>query len=206
MVTGVSDGCRCSLLPRGVCRRVGCVAVPRQQTLVRRWDVWLRPFSVDDVPALRAAFADPDVLAWNPGPERSEGVAAVESWLQERNDWEDGSHASWAISDPSLTLLGSVSLHKLDVEQADAEVGYWVVPWARGRGLAARAVAAAAQFGFSELRLHRLYLFHAVENQGSCRVAEVAGFGLERRLRQSYRYRDGVYHDEHLHARLASDS
>ena len=39
----------------------------------------------------------------------------------------------------------------------------------------------------------------------SCRVAEIAGFGLEGRLRQSYRYPDGVYHDEHLHARLASD-
>lgn len=123
------------------------MAVPRQPTLVRRGDVWLRPFRLDDVPALQAAFADPDVLAWNPGPEASEGVAAVESWLQERNDWEDGSHASWAISDPELTLLGSVSLHKLDVEQADAEVGYWVVPWARGRGLAAQGVAAAAQFG-----------------------------------------------------------
>ena len=145
------------------------------------------------------------MLAWNPGPARSEGLAAVESWLQERNDWEDGSHASWAISDPSLTLLGSVSLHKLDVEQADAEVGHWVVPWARGRGLAAQGVAAAARFGFGELRLHRLYLFHAVENASSCRVAEIAGFGLEGRLRQSYMYPDGVYHDEHLHARLASD-
>ena len=167
------------------------MAVPRQHTLVRRGDVWLRPFRLDDVPALQAAFADPEVLAWNPGPEGRGGVAAVESWLQERNDWEEGFHASWAMSDPSLTLLGSVSLHKLDVEQADAEVGYWVVPWARGRGLAAQGVAAAAQFGFGELGLHRLYLFHAVENQGSCRVAEIAGFGLEGRLRQSYRYPTG---------------
>jgi RimJ/RimL family protein N-acetyltransferase len=175
----------------------------RQTTLVRHGDVWLRPFSVDDVPALQVAFADVDVLAWNPGPEASDDPEAVAAWLRERNDWANGWHASWAISDPSSTLLGSVSLHKIDTDQADAEVGYWVAPWARGRGLAARAVAAAAQFGFVELGLHRLYLFHAVENVASCRVAEAAGFELEGRLRQSYRYADGAYHDEHLHARLA---
>jgi len=172
---------------------------------MRRGDLWLRPFSLVDVPALKAAFADPAVLAWNPGPQQSAGTPAVVSWLQERNNWQDGSHASWAISDPSLALLGSVSLHKLDIEQADAEVGYWVAPWARGRGLAARAVAAAAQFGFRELRLHRLYLYHAVENLSSCRVAESARFRLERCLRQSYKYTDGVYHDEHLHSQLVSD-
>lgn len=173
--------------------------------MVRRGGVWLRPFGLDDVPALQAAFADDDVLTWNPGPALSEGVSAVASWLQERNDWSDGSHASWAISDPSRSLLGSVSLYKIDAEQSDAEVGYWVAPWARGRGLAARAVAAATEFGFAELHLHRLHLFHAVQNVASCRVAEAAGFVLEGRLRQSYRYSDGAYHDEHLHARLSSD-
>ena len=167
--------------------------------------MWLRSFRDDDVPALQAAFADIDVLAWNPGPEAGAGASAVLGWLRERNDWSDGSHASWAISDPSLTLLGSVSLHRIDETQADAEVGYWVAPWARGRGLAARAVGAATGYGFAELQLHRLYLFHAVENVASCRVAEVAGFALEGRLRQSYRYADGAYHDEHLHARLTSD-
>jgi RimJ/RimL family protein N-acetyltransferase len=51
----------------------------------------------------------------------------------------------------------------------------------------------------------RLELFHAVENTGSCRVANAARFRLEGTLRQSHRYSDGVWHDEHLHARLRSD-
>jgi len=68
-----------------------------------------------------------------------------------RNDWSDGSHASCAISDPSGELLGSVSLHQIDLEQADAEVGYWVAQWARGQGRGAAAVAAAARFGSEEL-------------------------------------------------------
>ena len=51
----------------------------------------------------------------------------------------------------------------------------------------------------------RLELFHAVENAGSCRVAESAGLRLEGVHRSSYRYGDGLLHDEHCHARLADD-
>jgi RimJ/RimL family protein N-acetyltransferase len=166
-------------------------------------DLVLRAYEVDDLPDLQAAFADPLVRAWNPGP--AEGGSAVTEWMSERNDWSTGSHASWALGGADGRLLGAVSLHKIDLEQADAEVGYWLAPWARGRGWGALAVSAAARFGFEQLHLHRLHLFHAVENQASCRLATTAGFALEGRLRQSYRLAGGPYHDEHLHARLASD-
>jgi RimJ/RimL family protein N-acetyltransferase len=44
-----------------------------------------------------------------------------------------------------------------------------------------------------------------VENVASGRVAAKAGFTLEGRLRRSYRYPDGVRHDELLWSRLADD-
>ena len=170
--------------------------------------VALRAFEWDDEPDLAAALADPAVVAWNPGP--AEGV---EAFLRERNDWSAGTHASWAVAAPGTQpgaggrgrLLGSVSLHEIDRDQGDAEVGYWVAPWARGRGVGAAAAAAAAAYGFGRLGLHRVYLFHSVHNPASCAVAERAGFLLEGTLRQSYRYPDGRRHDEHLHARLAGD-
>jgi len=169
-------------------------------------DLVLRPFDREDLPDLLAAFADPLVRTWNPGPDDEDGVGAGQRWMDDRNDWSDGTHASWAVGGLDGRLLGSVSLYKIDHDQLDAEVGYWLAPWARGRGWGARAVDAAAGFGFGDLDLHRLHLFHAEENVGSCRLATAAGFALEGRLRQSYRYPDGNYHDEHLHARLASDS
>jgi ribosomal-protein-alanine N-acetyltransferase len=51
-----------------------------------------------------------------------------------------------------------------------------------------------------------VYLYHALENPGSCRVAVACGFPLEGTLRHSYRYPDGVHRDEHLHARLSTDT
>ena len=162
----------------------------------------LRPFAGADVPRLLEVFQDPDIVAWNPGPPDVEQVTA---WAEGRNDWSGGTHVSWAVGDAAGDLLGSVSLHHLDLDQRDAEVGYWVSPWARRRGVAVRAVRLALSYAFGELDLHRVYLYHSVENTASCRVAARAGFRHEGTLLQSFRYADGRYHDEHLHARLAAE-
>lgn len=163
----------------------------------------LRAYAQTDAPDLLAAFADEDIARWNPaGSTDAEGVAA---FMRSRNDWTAGDHASWAVADPTGRLVGSVSVHRLDLDQGDAEVGYWVAPWARRQGYAVRAVLLATRFGFGRLGLHRMYLYHAVDNPGSCAVALAAGYRHEGTLRQSYRYADGVHHDEHLHARLADD-
>jgi RimJ/RimL family protein N-acetyltransferase len=108
--------------------------------------------------------------------------------------------------DAADVLLGSVSLHSIDRLQNDAEIGYWTAPEARGRNVAAVATDAACRWGFATLPIDRIELCHAVENTASGRVAEKAGFTFEGRLRRSFRYGDGVKHDELLWARLADDA
>ena len=85
-------------------------------------------------------------------------------------------------------------------ESQDAQVGYWVVPATRGRG-----VAAACGWAFGAPGIDRIELCHAVENAASRSVAEKAGFTYEGHLRPSFRYGDGVKHDELLWARLSDD-
>ncbi len=165
-------------------------------------EVVLREYRPGDEADLRAAFADDDIARWNPGPS---GEQAAAEFMRSRNDWSQNDHASWAIADASDRLVGSVSLHKIDADQGDAEIGYWIAPWARRKGHATRAVVAATRFAFTTLGLHRLYLYHAVDNPHSCAVARRAGFVQEGTLRQSFRYADGRYHDEHLHGILAVD-
>jgi RimJ/RimL family protein N-acetyltransferase len=176
--------------------------LPQQPVRLAGERVALRAFGRADEADLVAAFADPQVRAWNPGPEDPAGVAR---YVAARNDWSAADHASWAVADASDRLVGSVSLHKVDLDQGDAEIGYWTAPWARRRGYAVAAVLTATRWAVTDLGLHRVHLFHAVENLGSCAVARAAGFLLEGTLRQSYRYADGAYHDEHLHAVLAED-
>ena len=98
-----------------------------------------------------------------------------------------------------------MSVHSIDLEQSDAEIGYWTAPAARGRGVAPLAVDAACRWAFGALPVDRIELCHAVENAASGRVAEKAGFTYEGHLRRSFRYGDGRKHDELLWARLSDD-
>jgi RimJ/RimL family protein N-acetyltransferase len=162
----------------------------------------LRPFVEADLADLLLAFADEDIALWSPGPTTAPEAA---EWLRKRNDWTGGDHASWAIGEPGGRLIGGISLHHLELDQRDAEVGYWVAPWARRRGVGVGALSTTIAFGFTKLQLHRIYLYHAVENTASCCLASRAGFRQEGELRSSYRYGDGLYHNEHLHGRLEDD-
>ena len=164
----------------------------------------LRPWRDDDVPAVVAALRDPDIARWNSGGGSS--AAEVAAAVRRRQDWSAGDHASFAVVPAGGGgLLGSVSLHSIDLDQADAEIGYWTVPAARGQGVAVAAVVAVCGWAFPGLGLDRVELLHAVENTASGRVAAKAGFVLEGRLRRSYRYGDGVKHDELLWSRLSTD-
>ena len=162
----------------------------------------LRAFNDSDLPRLREAFADVDIRQWNPVPHRTEEIVA---WRDHRNDWSAGDHASWAIGAIDGQLLGSVSLHHIDWNQRQFEVGYWVAPWGRRQRVGVSAVVAAIEYAFTTWTMHRAYLYHSVHNFPSCALALSAGMRQEGTLLQSFRYADGTYHDEHLHARLASE-
>jgi RimJ/RimL family protein N-acetyltransferase len=168
--------------------------------LLRRW----RP---EDAPAALVGLRDPDVAAWNPAGRTEPDLSAAAEWVAQRADWSDGSHVSMAAvaADDPAAVLGSISLFKIDPANAGAEIGYWTMPEARGRGVAVAGLAALTGWALTSGLLFRVQLFHAVANGASCKVAVRAGFRLEGTLRSSYRYGDGLLHDEHLHARLATD-
>jgi RimJ/RimL family protein N-acetyltransferase len=166
-------------------------------------ELLLRPWRLADAEDFWTALQDPEIALWNgSGSASRDDAVAV---LARRANWSTGDHASWAIVDADDRLLGSLSLHRIDLLERDAEIGYWTVPAARGRGVAPRTVAAVCGWAFDVLGLERIELVHAAENVASGRVAEKAGFTREGRLRRSHRYGDGERHDELLWARLAED-
>ncbi|MFF0739611.1 GNAT family N-acetyltransferase [Streptomyces sp. NPDC004111] len=201
----------------------GIAPAPSPQDFVRTTleldEVVLRPWSRDDIDepttldALVAAANDPQIALWNPLPAADRDAAA--KWLEVReNAWDAGNVATFAIventrltatTDTVPGLLGALTVRWTDRADGLAMIGYWLLPAARGWGLATRATIAAADWAFATAGVRRLELAHAVENEASCRVAARSGFPAEGVLRASYRFGDGAYHDEHLHARLATD-
>lgn len=165
----------------------------------------LRPPRESEAADALELLRDPDVVRWNPAPSVVDLVSAAD-WCRRGGDWSGGDHATFSVVDTETgAYLGVVSLYRIDRVQADAETGYRVTPRARGRGVATEALAAVTGWAFANLPLVRIELRHAAANLPSCAVAERAGYLREGVLRRSYVYGDGVRHDEHLHARLATD-
>ena len=75
-------------------------------------------------------------------------------------------------------------------------VTYWVLPEARGRGVASDAVQLLARWALGDLGLKRLEMFIEPENVASQRVAERCNFVREGLLRSRWvakgRRRDSV--------------
>ena len=165
----------------------------------------LAPPSLREAGDVLAMAQDPEVQLWNQLTGVSDEQSA-RAWCERWSDWNGGTSAQWVVIDAvEGKVFGTISLFEIDMRNSSAETGYRVAPWARGQGIATAALTSVADWTFGTLGLTRLQLMHARENPASCRVAEKSGFRLEGELRSSYRYGDGELHDEHLHARLASD-
>ncbi len=129
-----------------------------------------------------------------------EALAWVASWSQR---WEAETDVSWALARVGTDeVVGQVGLRTVLLEAAAAQMSYWLLPKARGHGLAVSGTHAVQVWAFSELGLQRLALQHSVHNTRSCRVAVAAGFSLEGTLRRHLLHIDGL-HDTHVHAVLA---
>jgi RimJ/RimL family protein N-acetyltransferase len=135
--------------------------------------------------------------------ERQSALAALHTWADQ---WQEGQGAAWAICEPGRQVVGSVRFGMIDPELGTGSVGYWLLPVGRGHGLASNALRSATQLVFDRFGWHRVELYHAIENERSCRVAKRAGYLQEGVMRSAMRYPvDGRRSDEHLHARLITD-
>lgn len=175
-----------------------------QPTLATGDGLLLRPWRAEDAPAVHAAFQDPAMHQWHARAADSE--EEVRGWIAEwQQAWEGERGVQWAVADASDDrLLGRVALREVVLGDGVAEVAYWTTAAARGRGVAAGAARALADWALDEIGFHRLELLHAVANEASCRVAGKSGFTLEGTKRSAVLHPDG-WHDMHLHARVRGD-
>ncbi|MFJ3228369.1 GNAT family N-acetyltransferase [Streptomyces sp. NPDC086783] len=162
-----------------------------------------------DAGAWLRGLSDPEFQRWNTPLKAVRDIdGARESLRMRAESAVDGTGVSFCVTDAeSGEILGHIGVNEIDHVMGCARVGYWVLPEARGRKVASRALATAAGFAFTELGVHRLELGHALGHDASCRVAERCGFRYEGTLRDAMfeAGRHDAYRDVHLHARIATD-
>jgi [ribosomal protein S5]-alanine N-acetyltransferase len=144
--------------------------------------VVLRRLRAEDAPAYVAAFAaDPELgrlLGMEEDPDEDR-VRERAGRLPELA--ADGRLVELAIGEE---FAGTVILHSFDDHHRRAEVGFWLVPEARGRGLGSRAVALAVSWAFEALDLLRVEMTTTPDNAAVVALARRLGFAHEGVLRK----------------------
>jgi RimJ/RimL family protein N-acetyltransferase len=154
----------------------GGLSVPLEG--IRGQDVILRLPELEDVDGLLPAFGDPDMREAGNLPEfgREELVGSLEELPTLAST---GRLLPLSALDPETReVIGAGILHHLDSERQIVEIGYFVLPPARGRGVATAIARMLAEHAFS-LGVERVAAYVNVGNVASERVLERAGFTRE---------------------------
>ncbi len=175
-----------------VARTAGMRGLPAFRMAPTDGVVRLREWRPADVADMTAACRDPEIARWTMVPDDYR-EADARAFIAGRDAARRAGEALDAAVVDAVDggLLGAVALTALDWRHERAEVGYWVAPWARGRGVATRAVRLLAAWTFTYTEIGRLDLMTYIGNAASERVAERAGFVREGVLRGFYLAKDG---------------
>ncbi|MCB0076664.1 MAG: GNAT family N-acetyltransferase [Anaerolineales bacterium] len=142
----------------------------------------LRHQRLDDLEALFALYADPDLRRYIP-----DAPTTLEE-TREELAWHQHGHATrpelglWAtILKADGTYLGRCGLLPWTLDgREEVEVAFLIAKSHWGRGLATEAARAIRDYAFTTLGLQRLICLIDPANRGSIRVAEKIGMTFER--------------------------
>lgn len=147
----------------------------------------LREFTADDWRAVYAYQNDPRYLEfyeWEHRPEY-DAKALVQMFVGQQHE-SPRTKFQWAIVLATTNqLIGNVGIRKRSVKTVQADMGYEIDPRLWSNGYATEAAEAVLQFGFEQLRLHRIWAQAIASNANSTHVLEKLGMRQEGHLREN---------------------
>lgn len=146
----------------------------------------LRRERPDDAGEMARAFAEDPHLAVDWGIDELPDEPTAREWLTDHAAlWDAGDGRHFAVADPATdALLGGVNFHNIRPDHNRAEVGFWLAPWARGRGIGSGAIRAACDWGFERWQLVRIEATTLPDNEPALATMRKVGFVREGLLRQ----------------------
>ncbi|MEV6633000.1 GNAT family N-acetyltransferase [Actinoplanes sp. NPDC051470] len=152
-------------------------------TSLRTERLELRGWRDDDLDAVVAMNADPEVMRYimdGSVLDRRQSADKLRKW---RRDWEQRGFGLFAVdlrSTGEFVGWAGLAVPEFLPEVLPAvEIGWRFVRGAWGHGYATEAARAALRFGFDEVGLDRVVSIRHVDNERSARVMEKLGLGYE---------------------------
>jgi RimJ/RimL family protein N-acetyltransferase len=172
----------------------------------------LRPWRDTDAPG-RGEGPDRDSLRFMPAGAQP-GPDDFPAWLaRRRREMDTGADLHWCIADAdSDAMLGNVQVFRMGPVQDryQGELGYWLRPGARGRGVLGEALQPVIAHAFTTVQngglgLTRLHAATDSDNDPSQAVLRSAGFTQWGADHQGWRRADGSLSDGRYFELLAVD-
>jgi ribosomal-protein-alanine N-acetyltransferase len=108
----------------------------------------------------------------------------------------------WSFQDKKTGhTIGYGGLFDIDKENRRAEIGYGLLKEFWGKGFASSIAFCITNYGFSELKLHRIFGLVDIDNKASIRVLEKNGY-LSEGIMRDYFFARSKYFDMCLMAKL----
>ena len=150
---------------------------------VRLDDLLFRLPTPDDAATIAPAFQDPDIGGRANMPVLDEEALRTVVPMRLEDRMEQGLFLALLVADAETgEILGSGNFHQVNRELGQVEIGYWLFPEARGRGVATRTARFLAEHAFS-IGFERVEARVFAGNPESERVLVRAGFRREGVLR-----------------------
>jgi [ribosomal protein S5]-alanine N-acetyltransferase len=152
----------------------------------------LREFKSEDWAAVLAYQSQPLYLRYYASTERTpEAVQEFVKWFTDQQLEEPRIKRQLAVTLKSTgQLIGNCGIRLKSVDATEADIGYELAPEHWGQGYATEAARAMMDFGFNELKVHRIWSWCIADNTGSAHVLEKLGMRLEGHLRENEYYKD----------------
>ena len=168
-------------------------------------DVRLELLTEAHLPAFAEIVDDPDVLRFTRFPAPPEPGFAEQWYARYQAGRQKATSEVFAAMSAEGDFLGVALAPHIDPVASEMELGYLVVPAARGRGVASEMLRQLTSWAFTERRTMRATLLIDVAHVASQRVAVRAGYTLEGVMRSTYFKPGAERSDVQLWSRLPSD-
>jgi [ribosomal protein S5]-alanine N-acetyltransferase len=165
----------------------------------------LREFCEEDYIALREIDSMAQMHTFERElPDVEETSKSLETYIHEQLEVPRTTYRLAVTIRPFDTVRGIVKLSRQWEAIREWEVGWAVHPAEWGKGYATEAAWQVMDWGFKELKIHRIVAFCHASNAASVRVMEKLGMHQDGKLRQT-RWLHGEWWDEYVYAILEMD-
>ena len=129
----------------------------------------IREIAESDANWIVEACQDKEILFWTTVPRPYE-LQHAQGFI--RGEFPE--YKIWVIEDKGSKPVGIISIHGID-EAGNAELGYFVAPWGRGKGATKDAINLIEEYAKSDPKIKFLQACIADLNIASQKVVESAG-------------------------------